>query len=31
MPRIPDELLAKLKRDVSLERLATSRGVKLMS
>ena len=29
MPRIPDETIERLKREVSLERLAEARGVKL--
>ena len=30
MPRIPDETIERLKREVSLERLAEARGVKLV-
>ena len=30
MPRIPEETIERLKQEVSLERLATARGVKLM-
>jgi hypothetical protein len=29
MPRIPEETIERLKQEVSLERLATARGVKL--
>ena len=30
MPRIPDETIERLKQDVSVERLAAARGVKLV-